>query len=174
MSSSAEPEPCWRGSLCAASIIFCASCRTRVIVVFGWWWLKAIKKIIKHIFYTWIFQNLRLTGEKFWLNLLLPLFPMPCVIVKSSGSSRSLSSPDRISIFMSDRLVPVGDARALNSAAEIETPAFDKSFDASSGSNGLGIGNTGKSFVEIPRCCRDMCECNEFRDLATVPQRTQR
>jgi hypothetical protein len=53
---------------------------------------------------------------------------------------------------MSDRLVPVGEALARNSAAEMETPAFDKSFEAKSGSNGLGIGKTGKSFVEIPRC----------------------
>lgn len=81
---------------------------------------------------------------------------MPCAIVKSSGSSRSLSSPDRMSIFISDRRVPVGEARALNSAAETETPAFAKSFEAKSGSKGLGIGNTGKSFVDIPRCCLDM------------------
>ena len=59
---------------------------------------------------------------------------------------------------MSDLLVPVGEALALSSAAVMETPAFDKSFEASSGSKGLGIGNTGKSFVEMPRCCRDMCE----------------
>lgn len=113
-------------------------------------------------------------GENPGLNLLLPLFPMPCDIVKSSGSSRSLSSPDLISIFMSDRRVPVGEARARSSAAEIETPAFAKSFDASSGSKGLGIGKTGKSLVEIPRCWRDMWECSELRDLATVPQRTHR
>lgn len=43
---------------------------------------------------------------------------------------------------------------------------------ANSGSNGAGIGRTGKSFVLIPLCCRDMCECKEFRDLATVPHKT--
>lgn len=43
---------------------------------------------------------------------------------------------------------------------------------ARSGSNGAGIGSTGKSFVLIPRCCRDMCECSEFLDFATVPHST--
>lgn len=115
--------------------------------------------------------NLRF-GENPELNLWFPLFPIPCDIVRSSASSRSLSSPDLISSFISDRRVPVGDARALNSAAEIETPALAKSFEANSGSNGLGIGKTGKSLVEIPRCCLDMWEWSELRDLATVPHNT--
>ena len=51
-------------------------------------------------------------------------------------------------------------------------PAFLYSCEASSGSKGDGIGTTGRSFVLIPRCWRDICECNEFLDLATVPQST--
>lgn len=43
---------------------------------------------------------------------------------------------------------------------------------ASSGSKRVGICNTGRSLVEMPRCCRDMCECSELRDLATVPHNT--
>lgn len=54
------------------------------------------------------------------------------------------------------------------------TPALASSLLASSGSNGEGIGRTGRSFVLMPRCCRDMCECSEFRLLATVPHRTHR
>lgn len=52
------------------------------------------------------------------------------------------------------------------------TPAFKSRLDASSGSKFEGIGCTGKSLVLIPRCWRDMCECNEFLDLATVPHST--
>jgi len=36
------------------------------------------------------------------------------------------------------------------------TPALARSLEASSASNGAGIGTTGKSFVEIPLCCLDM------------------
>jgi len=78
------------------------------------------------------------------------------------------------SFGMSDLLGAVGDARAANSFGETLTPAFANSRDASSASKGAGIGTTGKSFVEMPRCCRDMCECKELRDLATVPQSTHR
>lgn len=52
------------------------------------------------------------------------------------------------------------------------TPAFKSKLDASSGSKFEGIGCTGKSLVLMPRCWRDMCECNEFLDLATVPHST--
>lgn len=111
------------------------SCRTRVIVVFGW-----LKPII----------------ESYRPLILLLLSPLP--MVKSSGSSissilLSVSFGPRNSNLMSLRRVPlVGDARALSSAGEILTPALASKRDASSGSNGLGIGSTGKSFVEIPRC----------------------
>ena len=54
------------------------------------------------------------------------------------------------------------------------TPDFASSLEASSASKGAGMGTTGRSLVEMPRCWRDMCECSEFLDLATVPQRTQR
>ena len=54
------------------------------------------------------------------------------------------------------------------------TPDLASSLEASSASKGAGMGTTGRSFVDIPLCCRDMCECREFLDLATVPQRTQR
>ena len=54
------------------------------------------------------------------------------------------------------------------------TPDLASSLEASSASKGAGMGTTGRSFVEMPLCCRDMCECREFLDLATVPQRTQR
>ncbi len=52
------------------------------------------------------------------------------------------------------------------------TPALARSLDARSASNGVGMGMTGRSLVEIPLCWRDMCECKEFLDLATVPHRT--
>lgn len=102
--------------------------------------------------------------------------------VRSSGSSppqmllpASDGAPPRgISSLMSPLLGPVGLARARNSAGLTLTPALANRRDASSGSNGLGIGSTGRSLVLIPRCCRDMCECKEFLDFATVPQRTQR
>ena len=102
--------------------------------------------------------------------------------VRSSGSSppqmllpASEGAPPRgISSLMSPLLGPVGLARARNSAGLTLTPAFARRREASSGSNGLGIGSTGRSLVLIPRCCRDMCECREFLDLATVPQSTQR
>lgn len=54
------------------------------------------------------------------------------------------------------------------------TPALASRQEAKTGSKGAGIGTTGKSLVLIPRCWRDMCECRELRDLATVPQRTHR
>lgn len=76
-------------------------------------------------------------------------------IVKSSGSSSMSSSPSppRASSFMSLRRVPpVGEARARNSEGEIFTPALARRRDAKSGSKGLGIGKTGRSLVEIPRC----------------------
>lgn len=102
--------------------------------------------------------------------------------VRSSGSSPPQTElpasdgapPLGSSSRMSPRRGPVGDARALSSAGLTLTPAFAKSLEANSGSKGLGIGSTGRSFVLIPRCCRDMCECRELRDFATVPQRTQR
>lgn len=47
-------------------------------------------------------------------------------------------------------------------------------FEANSASKGEGIGKTGKSLVEIPRCCLLMWECRELRLLATVPQSTHR
>uniref|UniRef100_A0A1A9UXD0 Uncharacterized protein n=1 Tax=Glossina austeni TaxID=7395 RepID=A0A1A9UXD0_GLOAU len=68
----------------------------------------------------------------------------------------------------------VGEALALNSAGDIFTPALANKREANSGSKALGIGSTGKSLVEIPRCCRDICECKELRDFATVPHNTQR
>ena len=54
------------------------------------------------------------------------------------------------------------------------TPDLESSLEASSASKGAGIGTTGRSLVEMPLCCRDMCECSELRDLATVPQSTHR
>ena len=52
------------------------------------------------------------------------------------------------------------------------TPALLSSLLASSGSNGAGMGRTGRSLVLIPLCCRDMWECRLLRDLATVPHST--
>jgi hypothetical protein len=49
------------------------------------------------------------------------------------------------------------------------TPALASRQEAKTGSNGAGMGTTGRSLVLMPRCCRDMCECSELRDLATVP-----
>ena len=69
------------------------------------------------------------------------------------------------------------------------TPALLSSLEASSGSKGDGMGSTGRSWgrtqcttkiqyvltlVLIPLCWRLMWLCSELRDLATVPQRTQR
>lgn len=71
---------------------------------------------------------------------------------------------------------------ALNNSSSVErgtvhvpfTPALASRHDASTGSKGAGIGTTGKSLVLMPRCWRDMCECSELRDLATVPHSTHR
>lgn len=138
---------------------------------------------------------------EFLVVLPLPLLPLPLTLVitvlllgvgdpylrlsgkvRSSGSSppqmllpASDGAPPRgISSLMSPLLGPVGLARARNSAGLTLTPALANRRDANSGSNGLGIGRTGRSLVLIPRCWRDMCECNEFLDLATVPHSTQR
>ena len=104
--------------------------------------------------------------------------------VRSSGSSppqmelpaseAAVLWPRGISSRMSPRRGPVGLARARSSAALTLTPALARSREARSGSKGLGMGRTGRSLVLMPRCCRDMCECRELRDLATVPQRTHR
>ena len=51
---------------------------------------------------------------------------------------------------------------------------FQTYFEANSASKGAGMGSTGRSFVEIPRCWRDMCEWSELRDFATVPHKTHR
>ena len=49
---------------------------------------------------------------------------------------------------------------------------FNTYLEANSASNGEGMGKTGKSLVEMPRCWRLMCECKELRDFATVPHNT--
>ena len=54
------------------------------------------------------------------------------------------------------------------------TPALARRQEARTGSKGAGMGTTGRSLVLMPRCWRDMCECSELRDLATVPHSTHR
>jgi len=65
--------------------------------------------------------------------------------------SRELSSLGR-----SDLRGAVGLARAASSLGETLTPALANNFEANSASKGAGMGKTGRSFVEIPRCCRLM------------------
>ena len=76
------------------------------------------------------------------------------------------------SLGRSLRLGAVGDALAASSDGDTFTPALESSLLASSGSNGAGMGTTGRSLVLIPLCCLDMCEWRLFLDLATVPHNT--
>lgn len=119
------------------------------------------------------------------LTLVMTVFDMGELYLRLRGTVRSSgSSPPQLSAseaparggssLMSLLRDAVGLARARSSAGLTLTPALANRRDANSGSNLLGIGITGRSFVLMPRCCRDMCECREFRDFATVPHRTQR
>lgn len=139
----------------------------------GWWWWLGGSRL-------WLWAEEFVGGGASWRFKWLLALPsgFPPIVRSSGSSSMSLlmsPSPPRASSFMSLRRVPpVGEALARSSDGEIFTPALANSLEASSGSKGLGIGSTGRSLVEIPRCWRDMCECSEFLDLATVPQSTQR
>ena len=109
------------------------------------------------------------------------LIALPCIrtvelLGMFDGSGNCCCMPNRFesSLGISDRRGAVGEARAASSLGDTLTPAFARSLEASSASKGAGIGTTGRSLVEMPLCCLDMWEWSELRDLATVPQRTQR